>query len=70
VAVRYLNASEAFFNGLKQQQGKNDFHFLVTMRSFIEYTRRGIWFLVWSVDHELEIAEQLTFERAREVRVW
>lgn len=64
VAIRYLNASEAIFNGLKQQQGKNDFHFLVTLRSFIEYTRRGIWFLVWAMDHEVEVAEQLTFERA------
>ncbi len=64
VAIRYLNASEALFNGLKQQQGKNDFHFLVTARSFIEYNRRGIWFLVWAMDDELEIAEQLTFERA------
>jgi hypothetical protein len=64
VAVRYLNASDALFNGLKQQQGKNDFHFLVTLRSFIEYTKRGIWFLVWAMDYELEIAEQLTFERA------
>ena len=64
VAIRYLNASQAIFNGLKQQQGKNDFHFLVTIRSFIEYTRRGIWFLVWAMDYELEIAEQLTFDRA------
>ncbi len=63
VAIRYLNASEAIFSGLKQQQGKNDFHFLVTIRSFIEYTRRGIWFLVWAMDYELEVAEQLTFER-------
>ncbi|HVB57447.1 MAG TPA: hypothetical protein VNE63_13620 [Candidatus Acidoferrales bacterium] len=64
VAIRYLNASEAIFNGLKAQQGKNDFHFLVTIRSFIEYSRRGIWFLVWAMDSDLEIAEQLTFDRA------
>jgi len=64
VAVRYLNASEAIYNGLKQQQGKHDFHFLTSLRSFIEYTRRGIWFLVWAMDAELEIAEKLTFERS------
>lgn len=39
VAVQYLNASAFLFEGLKSQQGKNDFHFAVTMRSFIEYTR-------------------------------
>lgn len=64
VAIRYLNASEAIYNGLKQQQGKNDFYFVVSLRSFIEYTRRGIWFLVWAMDAELEIAEKLTFERS------
>jgi hypothetical protein len=64
VAIRYLNASEAIFNGLKTQQGKNDFHFLVTVRSFIEYSRRGIWFLVWAMDSEVEIAEKLTFNSA------
>lgn len=64
VAIRYLNASEAIYNGLKQQQGKNDFHFLVSLRSFIEYTRRGIWFLVWAMDAEVGIAEKLTFQRS------
>jgi hypothetical protein len=64
VAVRYLNASDEIYNGLKQQQGKNDFHFLISLRSFIEYTRRGIWFLVWAMDSELEIAEKLTFDRS------
>lgn len=64
VAVRYLNASDELFKGLKQLQGGNDFHFVVTMRSFIEYTRRGIWFLVWAKDARLEVAEKLTFDRS------
>jgi hypothetical protein len=63
VAVRYLNASDELFKGLKQLQGKNDFHFVVTVRSFIEYTRRGIWFLVWAKNAKLQAAEHLTFER-------
>ena len=64
VAVRYLNASDSIFSGLKEQQGTNNFYFLISLRSFIEYTRRGIWFLVWAMDSELEIAEKLTFQRA------
>jgi hypothetical protein len=64
VALRYLNASEEIWRGLKTQQGKNDFHFLVTLRSFIEYTRRGIWFLAWATDSQLEKAEHLTFNRS------
>jgi hypothetical protein len=63
VALRYLNASEAICEGLKRQRGVNDFHFLVTLRSFIEYTRRGIWFLSWASDQKLEEAGKLTFER-------
>ena len=64
VAIRYLNASEELWRGLKTQQGTNDFHFLVTLRSFIEYTRRGIWFLAWATDKRLERAEHLTFKDA------
>lgn len=63
VAVRYLNASEAICKGLQRQQGVNDFHFLVTLRSFIEYTRRGIWFLAWAGKETLKQAEKLTFEQ-------
>lgn len=63
VAVRYLNASEAICKGLQRQCGVNDFHFLVTLRSFIEYTRRGIWFLAWASEETLREAENLTFER-------
>lgn len=63
VAVRYLNASEDICKGLQRQRGVNDFHFLVTLRSFIEYTRRGIWFLAWASEEILKKAEKLTFER-------
>lgn len=64
VVVRYLSASDALFEGLKEQLGKNDFHFVVTLRSFIEYTRRGIWFLAWASDANLETAGQLTFDKS------
>lgn len=64
VGVRYLNASAELFAGLKRQKGVNDFHFVVTLRSFIEYTRRGIWFLVWASDKEVLRAEKLTFSRS------
>jgi hypothetical protein len=63
VAVRYLIASEAICKGLQRQRGVNDFHFLVTLRSFIEYTRRGIWFLAWASEEALRATEDLTFER-------
>jgi hypothetical protein len=64
VAIRYLNASEAICNGLKRQRGVNDFHFLVALRSFIEYSRRGIWFLAWATDERVKMAENLTFREA------
>ncbi|MGA7622127.1 MAG: hypothetical protein WB630_09695 [Candidatus Acidiferrales bacterium] len=54
VAVQYLNASDAIFAGLKRQQGTNDFHFVGTMRSFIEYTRRGTWFLAWASEKQVQ----------------
>jgi len=62
VAIQYLNASAFLFDGLKSQQGKNNFHFVVTMRSFIEYTRRGIWFLSWATDQQLSGVKKLTFQ--------
>src|SRR5258708_38645609 len=62
VAVQYLNASMWLFEGLKTQQGKNDFHFVTTIRSFIEYTRRGIWFLAWGTDEQLRRVKKLTFQ--------
>jgi hypothetical protein len=69
VAIRYLNASQAIFDGMKRQRGVNDFHFLVTLRSFIEYTRRGIWFLAWASDKQLRAAEKLTFDRSGSPRL-
>jgi hypothetical protein len=42
----------------------NDFHLLVTLRSFIEYARRGIWFLAWASDEQLHAAGELTFDRS------
>lgn len=62
VAIQYLNASAFLFDGLKSQQGKNNFHFVVTMRSFIEYARRGIWFLAWATDQQLRGVKKLTFQ--------
>jgi hypothetical protein len=64
VGIRYMNASDMLFQGLKAQQQQNEFHFLVTLRSFIEYTRRGIWFLVWASNEQLKQAEHLTFKEA------
>jgi hypothetical protein len=61
IAMRYLNASESIYKGLEQQIEINQFHFLISVRSFIEYTRRGIWFLAWATDEKLRQAEKLTF---------
>jgi len=63
VAIQYLNASAALYDGLKRQQGTNNFHFVVTMRSFIEYTRRGIWFLAWANNEKVEAVKKLTFDK-------
>jgi|HubBroStandDraft_5_1064220.scaffolds.fasta_scaffold99815_1 hypothetical protein len=63
IAMQYLTAAEAIFAGLQRQQGANSFHFVVTLRSFIEYTRRGIWFLVWATDADLLKAGKATFQR-------
>jgi hypothetical protein len=35
--------------------------FLVTLRSFIEHSRRGIWFLARAGEEKLKKAEHLTF---------
>jgi len=64
VAIRYLNASRLLFEGMKKQLGVNNFHLLVTLRSFIEYQRRGIWFLAWASQEKLNVAEKLTFDQA------
>ena len=63
VALRYLNACEAICKGMQTQRGVNDFYFLITLRSFIEYSRRGIWFLVWASDEILRQAEEPTFKQ-------
>jgi hypothetical protein len=62
VAVQYLNASQWILEGLRQQREKNTFHFVITLRSFIEYTRRGMWFLCWANTEKLEEAMRVTFE--------
>lgn len=63
VAIRYLNASDLLLKGMKAlYQDNNPFHFLVSLRSFIEYTRRGTWFLVWASNEQLKKAEHLTFK--------
>lgn len=64
VAIQYSNASSFLYAGLQHQQGTNDFHFLVTLRSFIEYTRRGIWFLARASEDKLQAAKKLTFNRS------
>jgi len=61
VAIQYLNASTTLFVGMKSLQGTNGFHFLVTLRTFIEYTRRGIWFLAWATDDQVQAIKKLTF---------
>jgi hypothetical protein len=61
--MQYLNASVALFNGLKQQQPINSFYFLVTLRSFIEYTRRGVWFLAWASEEKVLAVKKLTFDK-------
>jgi hypothetical protein len=63
VALRYLNACENICKGMQTQRGANDFYFLITLRSFIEYSRRGVWFLVWAGDEVLRQAEKPTFKR-------
>jgi hypothetical protein len=63
VASRYLSACEAICKGMQTQRGVNDFYFLITLRSFIEYSRRGMWYLVWASDEILRQAEQPTFKR-------
>src|SRR5262245_37929035 len=63
IAVQYLNASERIFTGLKQQHKANTFHFVITLRSFIEYTRRGMWFLCWASPEKVKEARKLTFEK-------
>ena len=64
VGMRYLDASDRLLKGMSAAHQENPFHFLVSLRSFIEYTRRGIWFLVWASHDQLRRAERLTFKQA------
>ena len=64
VGARYLDASDRLLKGMRTVHQDNPFHFLVSLRSFLEYTRRGIWFLVWASDKQLMAAENLTFKQA------
>jgi hypothetical protein len=63
LAVEYLNACDQIFSGLKRQHKENTFHFLITLRSFIEYTRRGIWFLCWANPEKIKEARNPTFAK-------
>jgi hypothetical protein len=64
VGARYLDASDRLLKGMRAVHQENPFHFLVSLRSFIEYTRRGVWFLVWASNAQLMEAEHLTFKQA------
>jgi hypothetical protein len=63
IALQYLNASDLIFAGLKRQHKDNMLHFVISLRSFIEYSRRGIWFLCWANRDKLKEARNLTFEK-------
>jgi hypothetical protein len=63
IAQQYLNACQWICAGLRQQHQSNKFHFVITLRSFIEYTRRGIWFLCWANRENLKRAYDLTFDK-------
>jgi hypothetical protein len=64
IATQYLNASEELFAGLKRQHKDNIFHFVISLRSFIEYTRRGVWFLCWADPKQIKEAYRLTFAKS------
>ena len=63
IAIQYLTASELICEGLLRQHKENKFHFVISLRSFIEYTRRGTWFLCWANQDQLKAACKMTFER-------
>jgi hypothetical protein len=63
IAMQYLTASNFIFAGLERQHKENKFHFVISLRSFIEYTRRGTWFLCWANQEQLKVARKMTFER-------
>ena len=61
VAVQYINASSEILRGMKQLVGANNFLVLVCFRSFIEYTRRGIWLLFFAKTKSLLATRKLSF---------
>lgn len=61
VAIQFLNASGAILRGMKQLLGSNDFLALVSLRSFIEYTRRGVWLLFFAKPKALQNTRKLSF---------
>ncbi len=63
IAMQYLTASNLIFAGLERQHKDNKFHFVISLRSFIEYTRRGTWFLCWANQDQLKAARKMTFEK-------
>jgi hypothetical protein len=63
IAIQYLTASQLICEGLERQHKDNKFHFVISLRSFIEYTRRGTWFLCWANQDQLKAARKMTFER-------
>lgn len=63
IAIEYFNASKCILEVLRQQHKTNPFHFVITLRSFIEYNRRGIWFQPEAKDKTLLTCcgDRLTF---------
>lgn len=61
VAVQYINATSEILRGMKQLVGSNNFLVLVCLRSFIEYTRRGIWLLFFAKTDSLLATRKLSF---------
>ena len=61
VAVQYINATREIFRGMKQLVGSNNFLVLVCLRSFIEYTRRGIWLLFFAKAESVLATRNLSF---------
>jgi hypothetical protein len=61
--VQYWTACHLICEGMKAVKASNHFYVAVTLRSFIEYHRRGIWFLMFATDQEVLDSAELTFER-------
>lgn len=61
VAIQYINASGAILQGMKKLLGWNDFLALVSLRSFIEYTRRGVWLLFFAKPKALYATRNISF---------